>query len=308
MRLLLLGCTGFIGKELVPTLLKKGHEICIISRKSINNLKINIEINKFKFLKIDLCKEQNWSDENFINILKDTEGIINLIGEPIADKKWSITQKKEIENSRIKSTIFLMKSLKKYKINPKVIINGSAIGYYGTSLSKEFNENSPPGKDFLANLCKKWESAAYEKPFFTRLVILRIGIVLESDGGALGKMLPVFKIGLGGPIGNGMQWMSWIHRSDLCGLIIDALIDKKFSGVINAVSPKPVLMKDFSKTLGKCLNRPNLLPVPSTLLKVLLGDGAKVVLEGQKVSSIKLKSYSFKYPSLEKAIYASTKS
>ena len=168
MRLLLLGCTGFIGKELVPTLLKKGHEICIISRKSINNLKINIDINKVKFLKIDLCKEQNWSDENFINILKETEGIINLIGEPIADKKWSITQKKEIENSRIKSTIFLMKSLKKYKINPKVIINGSAIGYYGTSLSKEFNENSPPGKDFLANLCKKWESAAYEKPFFTK--------------------------------------------------------------------------------------------------------------------------------------------
>ena len=308
MRLLLLGCTGFIGKELVPTLLKKGHEICIISRKSINNLKINIDINKVKFLKIDLCKEQNWSDENFINILKETEGIINLIGEPIADKKWSITQKKEIENSRIKSTIFLMKSLKKYKINPKVIINGSAIGYYGTSLSKEFNENSPPGKDFLANLCKKWESAAYEKPFFTRLVILRIGIVLESDGGALGKMLPVFKIGLGGPIGNGMQWMSWIHRSDLCGLIVSALIDKKFSGVINAVSPTPVLMNDFSKTLGKCLKRPNLLPVPSTVLKVLLGDGAKVVLEGQKVISTKMKNYKFKYPFLEKAIYASTKS
>jgi len=189
-----------------------------------------------------------------------------------------------------------------------VIINGSAIGYYGTSLSKEFNENSIGGNDFLANLCKNWEAAASEKPFFSRLVIFRIGIVLEADGGALGKMLPVFKLGLGGPIGNGMQWMSWIHRSDLCDLVVKALIDKKFSGVINAVAPEPVLMKDFSKTLGKCLNRPNLLPVPSTLLKVLLGDGAKVVLEGQKVISIKLKNYKFKYPLLENAINASTKS
>ena len=308
MRLTLLGCTGFIGKELVPTLLNNGHEICIISRKSINKLKIAIDIKRFKFLKLDLSKKQNWNNENLINILKETDGIINLIGEPIADKKWTFSQKEEITNSRINTTKLLMKSLKEYKINPKVIINGSAIGYYGTSLSKEFNENSVGGNDFLANLCKNWEAAASEKPFFSRLVILRIGIVLEADGGALGKMLPVFKLGLGGPIGNGMQWMSWIHRSDLCDLIIKALIDKKFSGVINAVSPEPVLMKDFSKTLGKCLNRPNLLPVPSTLLKVLLGDGAKVVLEGQKVISIKLKNYKFKYPLLEKAINASTRS
>ena len=308
MRLTLLGCTGFIGKELVPTLLNNGHEICIISRNSINKLKIAIDIKRFKFLKLDLSKKQNWNNENLINILKETDGIINLIGEPIADKKWTFSQKEEITNSRINTTKLLMKSLKEYKINPKVIINGSAIGYYGTSLSKEFNENSIGGNDFLANLCKNWEAAASEKPFFSRLVILRIGIVLESDGGALGKMLPVFKLGLGGPIGNGMQWMSWIHRSDLCDLIVKGLIDKKFSGVINAVAPEPVLMKDFSKTLGQCLNRPNLLPVPSTLLKVLLGDGAKVVLEGQKVISIKLKNYKFKYPLLENAINASTKS
>ena len=148
---------------------------------------------------------------------------------------------------------------------------------------------------------------AAEKPFFSRLVIFRIGIVLEADGGALGKMLPIFKVGLGGPIGDGMQWMSWIHRSDLCALITKALVDKKYSGVFNAVAPKPVLMREFSQTLGKCLNRPNLLPVPGTVLKILLGDGAKVVLEGQKVISSKLKNYAFKYPLLEKAIYASTK-
>ena len=309
MRLLLLGCTGFVGKELVPALIKEGHQICIISRKNINRLKIDIGLDKFKFLKIDLSNQQSWSNDNLINNLKEADGIINLIGEPIADKKWTISQKRKIESSRIDSTKFLMETLNKFRINPKVIINGSAIGYYGTSLTEEFNENSNSGKDFLANLCKRWEQVAAKKPFFSRLVILRIGIVLEAEGGALGKMLPVFKIGLGGPIGDGKQWMSWIHRSDLCGLIINALVDKKFSGVFNAVSPQPVLMEDFSKTLGKCLNRPNLLPVPGNVLKLLLGEGAKLVLEGQKVISIKLreKNYKFKYPLLEKAIFASTK-
>tara|TARA_B100001248_G_scaffold137458_1_gene103305 strand:- start:681 stop:1613 length:933 start_codon:yes stop_codon:yes gene_type:complete len=309
MRLLLLGCTGFVGKELVPALLKEGHELCIISRKNINNLKINIPLDKFNFLKIDLSKKQNWSNENLLSNLKDSDGIINLIGEPIADKKWTDIQKEEIEKSRINSTKFLMETLKKSKINPKVIVNGSAIGFYGTSLTQEFNENSQSGNDFLANLCNKWEEVANGKPFFSRLVIFRIGIVLEAEGGALGKMLPIFKIGLGGPIGDGNQWMSWIHRSDLCGLIIKALVDKQFSGVYNAVAPEPVLMKYFSKTLGRCLKRPDLLPVPGTILKLLLGDGAKLVLEGQKVISIKLqeKKYKFKYPLLEKAIYASTK-
>ena len=309
MRLLLLGCTGFVGKELVPALLKEGHKLCIISRKNANKLKTNIPQDKYTFLKIDLSKKQSWSNENLLRNLKDSDGIINLIGEPIADKKWTDIQKKEIEKSRINSTKFLMNTLKKYNINPKVIINGSAIGFYGTSLTEEFNENSKCGNDFLANLCKRWEEVATEKPFFSRLVIFRIGIVLGADGGALGKMLPIFKIGLGGPIGDGKQWMSWIHRSDLCGLIINALVNKQFSGVFNAVAPEPVLMKDFSKTLGRCLNRPNLLPVPSTILKFLLGDGAKLVLEGQKVLSIKLqeKIYKFKYPLLEKAIYASTK-
>ena len=309
MRLLLLGCTGFVGKELVPALLKEGHELCIISRKNINNLRINIPLDKYKFLKIDLSKKQNWSNENLLINLKDSDGIINLIGEPIADKKWTDIQKEEIEKSRINSTKFLMETLKKSRINPKVIVNGSAIGFYGTSLTQEFNENSQSGNDFLANLCNKWEEVANGKPFFSRLVIFRIGIVLEAEGGALGKMLPVFKIGLGGPIGDGKQWMSWIHRSDLCGLIIKALVDKQFSGVYNAVAPEPVLMKYFSKTLGRCLKRPDLLPVPGTILKLLLGDGAKLVLEGQKVISIKLqeKIYKFKYPLLEKAIYASTK-
>ena len=309
MNILLLGCTGFIGKELIPKLIKEGHNIIIVSRKNIDKLDIKIPINKYKFLKLDLSKKNNWNNPFLINNLKEIDGIINLIGEPIAEKKWTINQKEKIMNSRICSTNFLMDALQRLKINPKVIINGSAVGFYGTSVTKEFNEKSDNGKDFLANLCKKWEEVANKKPFFTRLVIFRIGIVLEAEGGALGKMLPIFKIGLGGPIGNGKQWMSWIHRTDICGLIINALKDKKFSGVFNAVAPEPVTMSTFSSILAKTLKRPNLIPVPARILKILLGDGAKIVLEGQKVKSSKLKDsyYKFKYPLLEKAIVASTK-
>tara|TARA_Y100000589_G_scaffold332232_1_gene390579 strand:- start:8638 stop:9567 length:930 start_codon:yes stop_codon:yes gene_type:complete len=309
MRILLLGCTGFIGKELIPRLIKEGNNLCIVSRKNIDALKVNIPLNKITFLKLDLTKESNWENQNLITNLKNSDSIINLIGEPIADKRWTDQQKKIILNSRVQTTLNLMKILKKLKINPKTIINASAIGFYGTSLKTEFTEVSQSGNDFLAKTCAEWEAAAQQKPFFTRLVIFRIGIVLGNDGGALGKMLPIFKLGLGGPIGNGNQWMSWIHRIDLCDLIISALNEKKFSGIYNAVAPEPVQMKVFSKILASCLNRPNLVPVPGVPLKMLLGDGAKLVLEGQKVYSSKLNKnfYKFKYPHLQNAIDSLTK-
>ena len=308
MRILLLGCTGFIGKSLIPRLISEGHELCLISRKNINQLKINYSFEKIAFLKLNLAKEKSWNDINLLNQLKSCEGIINLSGEPITDKRWSEEQKLEIENSRINTTLYLMKNLKKNKINPKIIINASAIGFYGTSLDKIFDESSPVGEDFLANLCKKWEEAASQKPFFTRLVILRIGIVLGDNGGALGKMLPIFRVGLGGPIGDGNQWMSWIHIDDLCDIIINGIKDKRYSGIINAVSPKPVKMKEFSSVLAKCLKRPNLLPVPGATLKLILGDGAKLLLEGQNIKSIKLNNFfKFKYPLLQEAISSLTK-
>ena len=308
MRILLLGCTGFIGKTLIPKLISDGHELCLISRKNINQLKINSSFEKIAFLKLNLAKEKSWNDMNLLNQLKSCEGIINLSGEPITDKRWTEEQKLEIENSRINTTLYLMKNLKKNKISPKFIINASAIGFYGTSLDKIFDETSPGGEDFLANLCKKWEEAASQKPFFTRLVILRIGIVLGLNGGALGKMLPIFKIGLGGPIGDGNQWMSWIHIDDLCNIIVNGVKDKKYSGIINAVSPQPVKMKEFSSTLAKCLNRPNLLPVPGATLKLILGDGAKLLIEGQQIKSIKLNNFfKFKYPLLQEAISSLTK-
>ena len=279
MRILMLGCTGFIGKSLIPRLISEGHELCLISRKNIDQLKINSSFEKIGFLKLNLAQERSWNDINLLNQLKSCEVIINLSGEPITEKRWSEEQKLEIENSRVNTTSYLMNSLKKNAINPKVIINASAIGFYGTSLDNIFDETSPSGEDFLAKLCKKWEEAASQKPFFTRLVILRIGIVLGVNGGALGKMLPIFKVGLGGPIGDGNQWMSWIHIDDLCDIIVNGIKDKKYSGVINAVSPKPVKMKEFSSILAKSLQRPNLLPVPAASLKLILGDSAKLLLD-----------------------------
>ena len=304
----MLGCTGFIGKSLIPRLIYEGHELCLISRKNIDQLKINSSFEKIGFLKLNLAQERSWNDINLLNQLKSCEVIINLSGEPITEKRWSEEQKLEIENSRVNTTSYLMNSLKKNAINPKVIINASAIGFYGTSLDNIFDETSPCGEDFLAKLCKKWEEAASQKPFFTRLVILRIGIVLGVNGGALGKMLPIFKVGLGGPIGDGNQWMSWIHIDDLCDIIVNGIKDKKYSGVINAVSPKPVKMKEFSSILAKSLQRPNLLPVPAASLKLILGDSAKLLLEGQNIKSIKLdKFFKFKYPLLEEAIFSLTK-
>ena len=308
MRILMLGCTGFIGKSLIPRLISEGHELCLISRKNIDQLKINSSFEKIAFLKLNLAQERSWNDINLLNQLKSCEVIINLSGEPITEKRWSEEQKLEIENSRVNTTSYLMNSLKKNAINPKVIINASAIGFYGTSLDNIFDETSPSGEDFLAKLCKKWEEAASQKPFFTRLVILRIGIVLGVNGGALGKMLPIFKVGLGGPIGDGNQWMSWIHIDDLCDIIVNGIKDKKYSGVINAVSPKPVKMKEFSSILAKSLQRPNLLPIPAASLKLILGDSAKLLLEGQNIKSIKLnKFFKFKYPLLEEAIFSLTK-
>ena len=309
MRILLLGCTGFIGKELIPKLLDEGHELCIVSRKNINRFRLKIPLNQISFLRLNLSDKKQWQDIYLIEQLKLCEGIVNLAGEPIADKRWNEEQKLEIKNSRINTTSLLMGTLKRLRITPKVIINASAIGFYGTSITNEYNENSSNGNDFLADLCKSWEYEANKKPSFTRLVILRIGIVLGSDGGALGKMLPIFKLGLGGPIGKGDQWMSWIHRTDLCNLIMTALINKKYSGIYNAVAPDPVTMKSFSELLAKFLKRPNLIPVPGLSLKIFLGEGAKLVLEGQKVISKRINSklFKFKYPLLSQALAAETK-
>ena len=295
MKLLLTGCTGFIGRELIPLLIKEGHSLTVISRQSKEKLKDIAHDKSINVIQMNSTESSSWNKEEIQNSLKSCEGVINLAGEPIAEKRWTEDHCKEITNSRIETTKNLIENLHNLKKTPKVLINASAIGFYGSHRQTEFTEKNIPGDDFLANLCKEWESIANNKPRATRLVIVRIGIVLAKDGGALGKMLPIFRAGLGGPIGDGKQWMSWIHRTDLCNLINESVKNSAWSGVINGVAPNPIRMNEFSNSLGKVLGRPSLLAVPGPILKLILGDGARVVLEGQNVQSKRFNKLKFKF-------------
>ncbi len=295
MKLLLTGCTGFIGRELIPLLIKEGNSLTVISRQSKRELKAIANDPSISVIQMNPADSSSWNKEVIQKSLKSCEGVINLAGEPIAEKRWTADHCKEMTNSRIHTTKNLIENLRNLKRPPKVLINASAIGFYGSHSQTEFTEKSIPGDDFLANLCKEWEFIANNKPRATRLLIIRIGIVLAKDGGALGKMIPIFKAGLGGPIGDGKQWMSWIHRTDLCNLINESVKNSSWSGVVNGVAPNPVRMNEFSNTLGKVLGRPSLLAVPGPILKLILGDGARVVLEGQNVQSQRFNKLKFKF-------------
>jgi hypothetical protein len=221
--------------------------------------------------------------------------VVHLAGEPIAESRWTPQHKEEILNSRKLGTQKIVEAIAQANPKPKVLVNASAIGYYGTSETATFDETSPPGNDFLAEVCQAWEAEAQKvKDAGVRLVILRFGIVL-GNGGALAKMIPPFQFFAGGPIGTGQQWFAWIHRDDLVGLIMEALNRSDMEGVFNATAPNPVRMSELSEKLGDVLHRPSWLPVPSFALEALLGEGAKVVLEGQQVLPKRTISYGFKY-------------
>ena len=306
MKLLLTGCTGFIGRELIPLLINEGHSLTVISRQTKGRLNTIVNDSSIKVIQMNPAESSSWDKEEIQNSLKSCEGVINLAGEPIAEKRWTTDHCKEITNSRIETTKNLIKNLRNLRKPPKVLINASAIGFYGSHSQTEFTEENIQGDDFLANLCKEWEFTAKNKPRATRLLIVRIGIVLAKDGGALGKMLPIFRAGLGGPIGDGKQWMSWIHRTDLCKLINESVKNSSWSGVVNGVAPNPVRMNEFSSSLGQVLGRPSLLAVPGPILKLILGDGARVVLEGQNVQSQRLNKLKFKFsfPTINDAFQA----
>ena len=308
MRLLLFGCTGFVGRELLPLLLSGGHQLTVVSRRLARGYEAERSDGRLVWLQLDPSSATSWQDQALLEALEQADAVVNLAGEPIAEKRWTPAHMQVLEASRLQTTSLLVKAIAACSQPPAVLVNASAIGFYGSSLDGRFVESSPAGHDFLASLCERWEAAAAAVPAGVRQLTLRIGIVLAADGGALGKMLPVFRTGFGGPIGSGRQWMSWIHRTDLCGLILRGLEDPSWSGVLNAVAPEPVSMAMFSKALGRSLGRPSLLPVPGPLLQVLLGDGAKVVLEGQQVASERLEplGFNFHYPDLDSALAAAT--
>jgi uncharacterized protein (TIGR01777 family) len=304
--LLLVGCTGFVGRELVPFLLELGHELTLVSRQHQPFAPLLGE--RVSLLRLDPADPDSWGHNGLEVALAQADGVVNLAGEPIADKRWTPAHRDLLLASRLRTTELLTTAMAALENPPRVLISGSAVGYYGTSLSARFSEASPSGDDLLAEICRGWEAAADRAPAGCRVVKLRIGIVLGPDGGALGKMLPVFRLGFGGPLGDGQQWMSWIHRHDLARLIATALEDPAYSGTYNAVAPEPSRMGAFAAELGRVLGRPSLLPVPGPLLQLLLGDGAQVVLEGQQVLPARLQAqgFPFRYPALNAALVAAT--
>jgi len=305
-RLLLLGCSGFVGRELVPFLLNLGHTLTLVSRRP--QPFPQLEGDRLRCLRLDPSDPASWDSPDLLAALASAEGVVNLAGEPIAERRWSETQRQRLRDSRLQTTTGLARAMAGLDTPPGVLVNASAVGVYGSSEEGRFVESSPAAADFLGQLCQAWEAAALAAPAGCRVVVLRLGIVLGSDGGALAKMLPVFRAGLGGPVGSGRQWMSWIARHDLCRLMAIALEDPSFQGVYNAVAPEPVRMADFARALGEVLGRPSLLPVPAPLLKVILGDGAAVVLEGQQVLPQRLQDQGFEceLPDLTSALVAAT--
>ncbi|NCQ90949.1 MAG: TIGR01777 family protein [Microcystis aeruginosa LG13-03] len=308
MKIAITGATGFVGSRLVVKLYDRGDDILILTR---NPDKAGRIYPKSIYPKIEIIPYIATESGDWQKEISGCDAVINLAGEPISER-WTGEAKRAIIASREIGTEKIVEAISRSERvatamadqKPKVLINSSAIGYYGTSETASFDENSPPGDDFLADVCKKWETAAQKvKDYGTRLVILRTGIVL-GNGGALGKMIPPFKLFAGGPIGSGRQWFSWIHRDDLINLIIYCLDRQGISGTFNATAPNPVRMKEFCQILGEVMNRPSWLPVPDFALEILLGEGAKIVLEGQEVlpKATQAIGFDYRYPNLEAAL------
>lgn len=298
MRILITGATGFVGSALAKKLLNDGHELNILTR----------DIGKIpEALKDPRVKAFEWRDTKElppVESISQISGVINLMGENIAAKRWSPEQKKKLRDSRILATTNLT-TLLDQNLNSSLefFISASAVGIYPVNLPDVMNEESKIGKNFLAELCKDWESAAYTLKKVKRTVIIRTSVVLEAHGGALAKMLPPFKLGLGGPIGDGNQYMSWIHLDDLCDIYATAVTDSTYNGIYNGVAPHPVENFHFTKALGNALHRPTIFPVPEIGLKIAFGEMSSVILDSQKIVSKNLhdKNFPFKYETIEKA-------
>lgn len=295
MHILITGGTGFIGSALCKKLLNIKSEviaITILSRKSAAQV-----------------QQKCGSSVNVINDLDSynnaVDVIINLAGEPIADKRWSKAQKNTIKESRYKTTQAIIQFIQRSKQKPTCLISSSAIGYYGNQGDKIVNEETSCHQEFTHEVCKEWEAIAQQAADDNvRVCLLRTGLVIGKKGGFLKRMLLPFKLGMGGRLGNGQQWMSWVHLDDLTNAMLWFINNPNLSGPFNGTAPEPVTNKEFTQTLGECLNRPTLLPVPAIILQVLLGEMSRLLLTGQRVLPTRLQEsgFEFEYTALKPAL------
>ncbi len=296
--ILVTGATGFIGTCLVERLLENGAKVSVFTRRK-------------------KVAQRLWGDavQVFTQLSQipacDYYGVINLAGAPIMAKRWSARRKELLLQSRVNFTQELLAQLQKVDKFPDVVISGSAIGYYGPDAKTPLDESAARGQGFAADLCARWEQAAIDGvPSGSRLCVLRTGVVLDSGGGALAQMQPPFKLGLGGPMGSGQQWMSWIHREDLVGMILWLLTDTSVSGAVNGVSPEPVTNKQFSFALAQALRRPCVFAMPKFVVKLLLGQAGEELLLGSSYIKPQIaisNGFSYRYGELGKALSDSVK-
>lgn len=300
MNIVVTGGTGFIGRALCTALSCEGHRIIVLTRNAERVVQqLGVTVNPVQWNGRDTGP---WEQ-----VLDGADAVINLAGAPIADARWTIPRKQLITDSRVLTTRLLVRALSRRSSKLATFISASGIGYYGASDDRLLDEGAARGHGFLADLCLAWEAEALRAAEFgARVVILRTGMVLEQDGGALPKMLSPFRLFAGGPIMPGNQWVSWIHRKDHVGLIQWALRTQTVSGPINAVAPEPVTMTTFCETLGRVLHRPSWLPVPGLALQILLGELGTLLTTGQRVIPTKALAggYRFQYPTLESALRA----
>lgn len=293
MNVLITGGTGFIGRALAQHLTRQGHAVTVLSR------------NPDKVAAICGPGVAALGDLKQLKAEDAYQVIINLAGEPIFDARWTEARKKLIRDSRINLTGQLIDGIERMAVKPDVLISGSAIGYYGDQGDTVLTEQSAPNPDFSHRLCADWEQAAQKaEQFGVRVCLIRTGLVIAAGGGLLKRLLLPFRLGLGGRLGSGRQWMSWIHREDWIAIAQAMITDTSMQGAYNATAPHPVSNLEFTQTLARCLNRPALLPVPAGLLKILLGEMSELVLGSQRVMPERLlaQGFGFQYPDLASAL------
>ena len=298
MRVIITGGSGFIGSKLTEKFITLGHEIIILSRNPSNTrLSISQEI---KFERWDGSTAQGWG-----NLVNQNTAIINLAGENLSTGRWSSLRKKKIIDSRVNAGKAIVNAIQLAEEKPKVLIQASAVGYYGVHQDEQIEESQPAGNDFLSDVCTKWEASTSEvEEYGIRRVILRTGLVLDAEKGALPRLALPFKFFVGGKIGSGKQYIPWIHIQDEIQAINFLLKEETAHGAYNLCAPNPVNNAEFAKTLGKIMERPSIFPVPPIAMKILFGEMSTVILEGQRAIPDRLQEagFEFNFPILEDAL------
>jgi uncharacterized protein len=299
MRVIITGGTGLIGSTLANDLLRDGHEVVILSRSPDKKRKNTPE--GARLVEWDGKTANGWWQE-----AEGVDAIINLAGENISSGRWTENRKKRILESRVNAGKAVVEAVERVERKPAVVIQSSGVNYYGPkSGEKQVIEKTPPGKDFLANVCIEWEmSTVGVEKYGVRRPVIRQGVVLAGEDGALPKMALPFKLFVGGPVGSGRQWLAWTHITDNVRAIRFLIENGRANGPFNLCSPNPVTNRRFSKALGKVLRRPSFIPVPAFVLKLIFGEMATVLLEGQRAIPKKLQDlgFKFKFPELEPAL------